>query len=148
MRCWDSMISSCRFCRVSMMGTVRNRSSTQSLINVSPHPSAPSVADSYTGDALVNLRESVLHHRVRHATIATKPAAELATDHRAKALAALDRSVIPFDATWACADVASSIDTFSSSPSLLSFSKATTDSPSNSPPGFAYVALYTYSTPC
>lgn len=42
------------------------------------------------GDALVNLRESVLQHRVRYASLALLDASS-STDHRSKALAALER---------------------------------------------------------
>lgn len=54
------------------------------------HYQAPPVIAIHTGDALVNLRESVLQHRVRYASLALVD--EISSqDHRSKALAALER---------------------------------------------------------
>lgn len=67
----------------------------------------------------MNLREAVLEHRVRYATSALLDE-EAARDHRAKALAALERCVLSMAAEEVGADVhPGTTDTSSWSPLLL-----------------------------
>lgn len=63
------------------------------LVSTSDHRFAgkiSSLCPSVLGDALVNLRESVLQHRVRYASLALLDR-DSSQDHRTKALAALER---------------------------------------------------------